>query len=70
MLAGAGIRGGTIYGASDRMGDRVKDRPVSPEDFAATLYHALGIPSDTGLTRPDGFTEHVSSGQPILDLFG
>lgn len=43
---------------------------MSPEDFATTLYHALGVPPETGLSRPDGFTQHISAGQPILKLFG
>src|SRR5262249_32435595 len=43
LLAGAGIRGGAVYGASDRTGGYVKDRPVSPEAFGATLFHALGV---------------------------
>jgi hypothetical protein len=70
MLAGAGIRGGAVYGTSDKLAARVKDRPVSVEDFAATLFQALGIPPETGLTRPDGFTQHVSNGTPLLELFG
>ena len=47
MLAGGGVRGGTVYGASDQQGAYVKDRPVSPEDFGATLLSALGVPLDT-----------------------
>lgn len=68
MLAGAGVRGGAIYGASDTRAAYVKDNPVSPEDFAATLFHALDIPPDTGIS-PDGFSLRASSGQPILGLF-
>jgi hypothetical protein len=70
MLAGAGIRGGAVYGASDQLGGAVKDRPVSLEDFSATMYHALGLAPDTGLSRPDGFTQHISNGQPVEQLFG
>jgi uncharacterized protein (DUF1501 family) len=69
VLAGAGIRGGLVYGASDRNGGYVRDRPVSPEHFGATLFHALGIPPETRLGA-DGFTRPASAGQPILDLFG
>ncbi len=69
LLAGAGIRGGAIYGASDRVAGYVKDRPVLPEDFGATIYHALGVAPETRLS-PDGFTRPASTGQPILDLFG
>ncbi len=68
MLAGAGVRGGTIYGSSDAQAAYVKDRPVSPEDFAATLFHALDIPPETGIS-PDGFTVRVSTGRPVGDLF-
>jgi uncharacterized protein (DUF1501 family) len=69
LLAGAGIRGGTVYGASDRHGGYVRDRPVSPEDFGATLFHALGVAPETRLGA-DGFTRPASTGKPILDLFG
>ncbi|MCI0458554.1 MAG: DUF1501 domain-containing protein, partial [Gemmataceae bacterium] len=43
LVAGAGIPGGQVYGASDKIGAYVKDQPVSPEDFAATLFWHLGI---------------------------
>lgn len=69
MLAGAGVRGGTVYGASDAHAAYVKDRPVSPEDFAATVLHALDIPPETRIS-PDGFTVRASSGVPIEALFG
>ena len=69
MLAGAGVRGGLVYGASDAHGAYVRDRPVTPEDFGATLFHALGIPPETRLGA-DGFTRPASIGRPILDLLG
>ncbi|HKB05147.1 MAG TPA: DUF1501 domain-containing protein, partial [Gemmataceae bacterium] len=68
MLAGAGIRGGTVYGSSDKTAAYVKDRPVSPEDFGATVLHALGIAPETRLS-PDGFTMPASTGTPAMDLF-
>ncbi len=68
MLAGAGIRGGTIYGASDAHGAYVASRPVSPEDFTATLFQALGIDPATRIS-PDGFTRPASTGKPIAELF-
>ncbi len=43
MLAGAGVRGGTVYGASDAQAAFVKDNPVSPADLCATIYECLGI---------------------------
>ena len=69
ILAGAGIRGGAVYGASDRIGAYVKDKPVRPQDIGATIYHALDVPLDLRLGR-DGFTRPITTGQPILDLFG
>ncbi len=69
MLAGAGIQGGAVYGESDARAAYVKDKPVSLEDFAATILHALHIDPATRLS-PDGFTLPASQGQPILDLFG
>ena len=69
ILAGGGIRGGAVYGESDRIGAYVKDKPVRPQDLGATIYHALDIPLETRLGK-DGFTRPVSSGQPLLGLFG
>src|SRR5262249_39756339 len=69
LLAGAGVRGGLVYGASDAIGGYVKDRPVTPEDFAATLFSALGVLPETRLS-PDGATLPVSTGRPVLALFG
>jgi uncharacterized protein (DUF1501 family) len=67
MLAGAGIRGGAVYGSSDRIAAYPKDDPVSLEDFTATLYAAMGIDPGTRMS-PDGFTRPASVGQPIADL--
>ncbi|MBP3955326.1 DUF1501 domain-containing protein [Gemmata sp. G18] len=69
LLAGAGIRGGAVHGASDKIAAYVKDSPVSPEDFGATLFHALDVAPETKLGS-DGFTRPVSAGKPVLDLFG
>lgn len=69
LVAGGGIRGGAVYGASDREAAYVKDHPVTLEDFTATLYHALGIDPATRLS-PDGFTRPASTGEPIRELFG
>jgi hypothetical protein len=69
ILAGGGIRGGAVYGASDRIGAYVKEKPVQPQDLGATIYHALDVPLDTRLGR-DGFTHPITTGQPLYDLFG
>src|SRR5262245_34321022 len=51
LFAGAGIRGGTVYGASDAQAAYVKDLPVSPADVCCTVYECLGI--DPEMTVPD-----------------
>lgn len=69
ILAGGGIRGGAVYGESDKSGAYVKDKPVRPQDLGATIFHALDVPLELRLGK-DGFTRPVSSGQPLLELFG
>jgi hypothetical protein len=67
IVAGGGIRGGRVYGESDKHGAYVKDRPVRPQDLGATIFHTLGVPLDLRLGK-DGFTRPVSSGEPLWDL--
>ncbi len=65
VLAGAGIRGGTIHGETDA------DAAYSPEDLAATIYHALGIDHELRAMDAQGRpTAIVDGGQPLLELFG
>lgn len=49
LLAGGGVRGGRVLGASDRRGEHPVDRPVTPADLGATILSRLGI-STTDLT--------------------
>jgi hypothetical protein len=69
MLAGGGIRGGQVYGSSDKHGAFPADNPVSPAAFAATLYHCLGIAPDAEvpdrLGRP---TKITTDGEPVAAL--
>jgi uncharacterized protein (DUF1501 family) len=44
LLAGGGIKGGQVYGSSDRIGAYPLDKPCAPEDIHATIYHLLGLP--------------------------
>lgn len=70
-MAGAGIGGGQIIGASDRIGATPEDRPVRPPDLAATIFHLLGIDPGgeflDGLQRPRRVT---ASGVPLRELVG
>jgi hypothetical protein len=69
MLAGGGIKGGFVYGSSDRIGGQPSSCPVRPADIVATIYHCLGIPADLELRdrlqRPFLL---VPWGSPIPDL--
>lgn len=71
LVAGAGVRGGALIGRSDKDAAYALERPVSPEDLAATVYHALGIDSEMRVNdaqnRP---TPIVDGGQPVLELWG
>lgn len=70
VLAGGGVRGGRVVGATDKLGGSVKDRPVLPGDMAATILHALGIDPaaivHTPLGRP---IELAGGGKPVAELF-
>ena len=71
MLAGGGIRGGTVHGASDKDAAFPIDSPTSPEDLAATIYHALGIDPELRLPDPEGRpVPVVEGGTPLRALFG
>ena len=42
-MAGAGIRGGQVIGASDEFGYKAEEQPISVHDLHATMLHLLGI---------------------------
>lgn len=63
LLAGGGIPGGTVIGASDQTGNRPIRQPVSPTEFAVTLYTRLGIDRTDERVRP-----FVRDALPIADL--
>jgi hypothetical protein len=71
MMAGGGVKGGQVIGASDDIGGAPKDRPTSPGEVAATIYHGLGIPLELELPgaqgRPIPLVERGT--QPIHELF-
>lgn len=54
VLAGGGIQGGQVIGASDSAGESPAERPVTPSDLAATIYRLLGIDPQRELHTPDG----------------
>ena len=70
VIAGGGVVGGRTYGKSDKEAAYAIENPVTPEDLAATIYHALGIPHDMRVldsqNRP---TPIVDGGQPVMALW-
>jgi len=71
VLAGAGIRGGITYGASDKDAAYPIDKPVSPEDLAATLFWALGMNPEIRLPDAQGRpVQIIEGGKPLTELFG
>ena len=71
-LAGGGIRGGQTIGQTDALGYTVTDRPVTPQDFHATILHALGLNSDRLVFDHHGLRETplgVVGGGPVTEAF-
>jgi hypothetical protein len=70
VLAGAGVRGGITYGRSDKDAAYPAEKPVTPEDLAATVYQALGIdPHLHILDAQDRPVSILDEGQPLEGLF-
>lgn len=70
LLAGGGIQGGAVFGASDKLAAYPAENPVSPHDLMATVFHALGVPDHQTLFDQENRPRPVYGGQPIRALFG
>lgn len=69
LLAGGGIRGGQVLGATNRLGEEATERPVHFQEIFATLYRNLGINVATArLQDPAGRPQFLSEMQPIAEL--
>jgi uncharacterized protein (DUF1501 family) len=68
LAAGAGIRGGSVYGATDDKAAAVTDRPVSPPDLQATVLHLLGVDPGSIIHDRQGRPHHASEGQVVRGL--
>ncbi|MEE2937039.1 MAG: DUF1501 domain-containing protein [Planctomycetota bacterium] len=69
MLAGGGIKGGSIYGSSNATASEPEFDPVGPEDLATTMYHQLGIVADKELMAPgDRPIEIVDGGKVLKEI--
>jgi hypothetical protein len=70
MMAGGGVKGGVVHGASDRTGAYPAVDPVSPAQFAATVYHCLGIRPDTEITDALGRPYRLAEAEPLAAVLG
>lgn len=70
VLAGGGMRHGQVIGATEADGGTIKDRPVTPGDLAATIYHYMGVPLDATYLDNRGRPHYVveNDGRPIREL--
>jgi hypothetical protein len=70
-MAGGGVQGGRAIGATDKNGETVVDRPVTPYDFYASIAHATGIDGAktffTGQGRPIQIV--YKDGRVVKELF-
>jgi hypothetical protein len=71
LLAGGAFRHGQVIGSSTPDGGNIQERPITPGDLAATIYHHFGIPWDSTYTDPAGRLLHLlpDGGEPIRELF-
>ncbi len=65
LLAGGGVRGGMVHGASDRIGAYPSTTPVHPQDLMATLYHCLGIDPHTTIYDLQHRPLPLMDGEPV-----
>lgn len=69
LFAGAGVRGGQIIGASDRIGAYPVTTPYHPADIGATIYSALGVDPAAEITDRLGRPMRLNSGEVIEALY-
>ncbi len=70
LLAGGGVTGGAVYGASDRIGAYPAVDAVTPGDLAATIYWRFGIDPAAEIHDQTGRPHRLAVGEPIKQLFG
>lgn len=71
VLAGGGVKGGTVHGSTDPSGAKVKEGVVTVQDFNATIAYALGLPYDMILMSPTKRPFKIADkGVPVTTLFG
>jgi hypothetical protein len=69
-VAGGGFRHGQVIGATEHDGGNIKERPVTPADLAATIYHHMRVPLDATYTDPTGRPHYIvqNNGRVIAEM--
>jgi hypothetical protein len=70
VLAGAGVRGGNVYGSSDKWAAHPTRDPVSPDDLGATILHALGVDPASMVKDEVDRPLKINEGEAVLALYG
>jgi hypothetical protein len=70
LFAGGGIKGGQVYGESDKIAGRPATNPTTPAEFVATIYHCLGLDYHTEVVDQGGRPLVLSKSGPIAALLG
>ncbi|MBT4864345.1 MAG: DUF1501 domain-containing protein, partial [Planctomycetaceae bacterium] len=65
LLFGGGIRGGQVYGRSDRHAAYPSQNPIDPIDIQATMYHCLGLPAEQMMYDFNGRIWPITNGKVI-----
>jgi hypothetical protein len=68
LLAGGGVQGGRVIGSSDKTGGYPASEPQTPENFAATIFSALGLPKTTAWFDAENRPHHIYHGEPMRGL--
>lgn len=74
VLAGGGVKGGVKYGESDKSASKIKENPVTLQDFNATIAYSLGIDHSQIITSPSGRPFRMAGadadqGKPLTGIF-
>jgi hypothetical protein len=69
LLAGGGVNGGMVYGASDRIAAYPERDPTTPGDLVATILSRFGIDPQTVVRNQTGRPFHLADGLPVESLF-
>lgn len=68
LLAGKGIRPGTVIGSTDPDGEKPPTDPINPQDLFATLFRVLGVDTTRELYTPQGRPIRLNEGSPVARL--